>query len=268
MAVTIDRFISRCHVFHRVTVDVNSVARELFPVYCARNLNSDWQVQPNVVRIRRLIVALKVSSERLTGERLAEAWAEAFARELFAALACANRNATPNVATAESRAGWLVKVIRDLLAGTAASRWEYDEFKKLFGLGTAEAILTLLGNEASEALPTLLTLRSHGVLQRLLLLFDELGMERLFVIIASGLGVSETRLLADDLLMVGDLVPVHEVRNCEGQSRRSKKCFASLFGDRTQPWYQCEFSLVTAACLPPVDGAGRIARNQRIDGAG
>jgi hypothetical protein len=155
-------------------------------------------------------VRLRLASDQLDSEPLARTWAAAFVQALRLALAQPTGASAVEVVRAESRAAWLAMVISDLLVGTAAQHWEYEEFQAYFGLRTAEAVLTLLSQEPSEAVPTLAELEAHGRLDRLLAVCDDLALEQLFEVIAHGHGgATESRLSVQDVLTVGQLALSH-----------------------------------------------------------
>jgi hypothetical protein len=209
MSLTINRFLTRCEIPRRMSERAHladRVARERFAAQCGRFLDA-WPAQLGIIRIRRLAVKLRVDPSRFDESSLSQAWAEAFLQELKIVLAYPTGAGKIEVVRAESRAAWLATFIVDLLAGIAPQCWQYAEFQQFFGLAKAEAVLTLLAQEPAEAVPTLLALDRSGTLQRMLDLFDEYDLERLFRIISDGLGEStETRISIGDLLMVGRLV--------------------------------------------------------------
>ena len=205
MSLTIERFVTRCQVPRNL-----NLARSLLdqvvskvPAQCARQLDQRWMARPDIIRIRRLPVRLRVSSAQLGDGQLAGAWAEAFAREICAALA--QPTGAMDVVRAESRAGWLATVIADVMAGIAVSRWEYSEFHDAFAPGAAETTLALLLREPSEMLETLDLLESAGTLERLLRLWDDSMLEQLFVAMAAGVSSSkESRIDLEFLLSVAE----------------------------------------------------------------
>jgi hypothetical protein len=209
MSLGINSLVTRCQVPRRASgathfaERIARVAREGFAAECSRQLAARWTAAGRVIRIRRLPVRLRLESDQLDSERMARAWAEAFARALLTAMAYPTGAGPVEIIRAESRAEWLARFIADLLAGNAEGRWEYEEFIACFGLDPIGAVLTLLSEEPAESVPVLLVLDEQGALDRLLSRSNELALERLFVIVSQGLGASRERLTLDDLLAVG-----------------------------------------------------------------
>jgi hypothetical protein len=209
VTLTIDKLVTRGKIPRKLKVDtafVERVAREQFGVECARQLRRPWPVQPQVARIRRLRVRVTIPAGQLTPDTLAAAWTAAFIRELFAALSHPNG---VEIVRFESRAEYLASAIRDLLSGVAAQRWVYEEFARLFNLGTAGAASVLLERESSEIVPILLILENWGLLDRLLAVWDAAPLERLFLAIESTNGVQDENLSVEDLITVTRLLLGH-----------------------------------------------------------
>jgi hypothetical protein len=208
MSLTIDRFVTQCRVPRRLKVDgtlVARIAQEQFSHACSQQLAARWP-REGVCRIRRLPVRLTVSLEDLNETRLPHLWAVAFVQAMSDALARSSGHGEVEVARAESRAAWLATVITSLLGGDAGQRWEYQEFRNFFELGTVEAVLAILGAEPAQIVPTLLVLQKRGVLDRLLAIFDEAALDKLFFAMGRASGVTETRLSLDDLEEIGHRV--------------------------------------------------------------
>src|SRR5262249_52976448 len=103
----------------------------------------------------------------------------------------------------ESRADWLARVLADILAGIAARRWEYDEFRECLQLHATEAALQVLLREPAEIAGALVCLEERAMLDRLPQRLDELALERLFAAIAYAEGGAvETALDFEELLFV------------------------------------------------------------------
>ena len=221
MSMMITRLITRCQVPRRLSAIgqmIDQVARERFAGQCVRQLTPHWSAHPSVIRIRRLPIRLRLSSDQLDSEHLARTWATAFAQALLVALAQPTGTSSLEVIRAESRVAWLAMVISDLLIGTATQHWEYEEFREYFGLGTAEAVLALLSQEPSEAVPTLSELEARGRLDRLLAVCDDLALEQLFGVIAHGHGgTTESRLSMQDVLTVGQLAVEYGFTDLDGR---------------------------------------------------
>ena len=83
MSMMITRLITRCQVPRRLSAIgqmIDQVARERFAGQCVRQLTPHWSAHPSVIRIRRLPIRLRLSSDQLDSEHLARTWATAFAR--------------------------------------------------------------------------------------------------------------------------------------------------------------------------------------------
>ncbi len=231
MSLTISSFKTRCRAPRRAQIThelVERVVRQGFASECRRQLGSLPGSPRSVIRIRRLPLHLKIASANLTEEKLARHWAAEFVRALSVMLA-SGRADNNEIVRAETRTEWLAKFISDLVSGSAATRWEYDEFADLFRLGTAEAVVTVLQREPAELVPVLLLLDAEGRLEQLLLLLGDLALEQLFVSIATTTGDSHTELAVDDLLTVGALATSQStVKGILATRRRALRLFLAL----------------------------------------
>ncbi len=209
MSLSIARFITRCRIPRRVSdrgYHMDHIVRERFALECARQLAPLWPSHGGVCHIRRLPLRLTLSLEDLEAGRLPKVWVSAFARALFAAMARPAATVPNEVIRFENRAALLAKFVSDLLIGIASGKWEYEEFWELFGLGTVEAILALFDRERSEIVSTLLEMETAQTLGRLLALFDDVALERLFIAIGQGLGGAEAQLSVEELVTVGRIL--------------------------------------------------------------
>jgi hypothetical protein len=207
MSITIDKFVTRCRVppQHRAVGSLaNHIVRERFAAECSRRLNSLPASESKVIRIRRLPLQLKVSAAHLNEQEITRVWVDAFIKQLLVAL-----NGAPvsekEILIASSRTEWLARFIFDLMSGTAASQWEYEEFADVLKLGTVDAVLTTLQREPIEIIPVLLLLQNQRRLDRLLMLFGDFAYEQLFAIIARSQIRKELEPTIADLLAVGEL---------------------------------------------------------------
>jgi hypothetical protein len=206
VTLTIERFVTRGKVSRRPNVGgalIDRVARERFAAECGRQLSRPWSLELGVVRIRRLWIRVAISPEQLKPEALTAAWVAAFIRELFKALAYPDG---VEIVRFESKAMYLAAAIRDLVIGSVAQRWEYEEFKRFFNYGAAETVLALLGELPSEIIPTFWNLESWGLFDRVFALWDEVALDRLFILIGSESGVQNDKLVMEDLITVGRLL--------------------------------------------------------------
>jgi hypothetical protein len=206
MNLNIDRLVTRCQVPKgSVTAwqSLDRLAREQFPLECRREILAHLPAQPEVIRIRRLLIQLRVSGQ-FDGQRLARAWSEAFARALLAAI---NSSKPENeVVQARTRTEWLARFVLDVLSGSALSRWEYEEFNEALRLGAANCVLTVLSHEPWEIVHVLLLVDDRKRLDQLLLLFDDLALEKLFSLLAHEIDEETSEPTVDDLLKIGALV--------------------------------------------------------------
>ena len=209
MTLTIDKLCVRGKIPGRLNVDrtlIDRVGRVEFPIECGRQLNRPWPVQTRVTRIRQLRTRVSIPAAQLRADTLAKAWTAAFLRDLFAILTHSNG---AEVLQFESRAEYLSAAIRDLLNGVTTHRWAYEEFERLFDIGTSEAILILLAREHSEIVPILLILEEWGLLDRLLAIWNEPALERFFSIVAVETGTGDKRPSIEDLIIVAQLLLEH-----------------------------------------------------------
>ncbi len=211
MRLSIERFATRCRVPQQVNGDralMERVARGRFASECASQLRSRMASHAGVVRIRRLRVQLRVGPAQLQEETLACLWAAAFVRELLRALSYPSGAGPVEIVRSGSGAEYLAGLIRDLIAGVASQRWEYEEFRELFGLHTSDAVVVVLRQEPTQIIPILLTLEDWGWLNRVAACFTESHWEELFAAMESKES-SEQILSIDDIVTVGQLMLEH-----------------------------------------------------------
>ena len=182
MSLTIERFATQCRVSPRARIDraqIEGTVRAGVAQECGRAL-AGWERDGAVVRIRRLKVAVSLAARDFASDRAAEIWA--------AALAAALRRVLSGVAgetvRAPGRAEWLGRYLAEVLAGTAAGRWEYAEFADGENSGgTATAILAALARESAVAPAALAWLWENGRLDSLLAAFHERELAALCVLL-------------------------------------------------------------------------------------
>ncbi len=180
MSLTIERFATRCRVSPRARIgraQIEDTVRAGVVREGGRAL-AGWERDGAVVRIRRLKVAVSVKARDFASDRAAEIWA--------AALAAALRRVLSGVAgetvRAPGRAEWLGRYLAEVLAGTAAGRWEYAEFAGGETSG-ASAILAALARESADAPAALAWLWENGRLDSLLAAFHERELAALGVLL-------------------------------------------------------------------------------------
>lgn len=183
MGLRIGQFVTTCHVpralRHKAGL-VDELAHGRFARDLGDHLGPSLSRQPAIVRIRRLSLRVIVPAPELNEDSLSRAWAAAFSKALFTALAYPSGTGPVEVFRADSLALYLAGAIRDLLHGVATTRWYYDEFNEIFRQGGTEAALTLLCRWNNETIAILSELARAGELDRLLARFDDLAMERIF----------------------------------------------------------------------------------------
>jgi hypothetical protein len=212
VTLTIQRLATRAEIPQRLKVNrslIDDVAHEWFSVECARQLNRSWPAQLGVVRIRKLPVQVTLTPLQLKPDALATAWVAAFKRALFAALAYPSGVGPFETICFETRAEYLATLIRDVMAGVAADRWEYEEFGTILNLGTLEAVLVVLDQERSEIIATFLILAEWRSLDRFLDLAGDAGVQRLFRMVTSEAGTDDDELSMEHLIVVGRLLGAH-----------------------------------------------------------
>ena len=234
MSININRFVTRCEVPKRSAAGwqgVNQLVREEFVTECRRQLIPRLPERPEVVRIRRLAVRLRLTGE-FDRQSVARAWARAFAFEMFAALKPLNSRGV-EVVCAETRSEWLAKFISDLISGLAGTHWEYEEFHDVLQFGVSDGVLTVLQREPSEIVPVLLLLKANGHLDQLLGLLDDLALEELFVAIAQASREQAVELDIDQLLEIGALAS-SETRIHAGLANRRRALRLFLLLNRSR----------------------------------
>jgi hypothetical protein len=211
MSITIDKLVTRCRVSRRHEA-VGRLAAKVAQRQLARALNDlvgpALARQPRVVRIRRLNVKLALGAGELNAEALTQAWALALVRSLLEALQYPSGFHQVQIVRAENCASFRAAFLRDLLGGTAGSRWEYAEFVELLRLPVTEAVLALLLDSPGDVVRMLTFLDGSPGLEQLLARLDDLAAERLFSLIAQAPEVEVSRELTwEDLLWAARHLP-------------------------------------------------------------
>jgi len=202
--ITIDRLVVRGRIPRRSNLDrtlIDRITREEFAVECSSQLRRPWPVQARVARIRQLRVRVSLPFSQLQPDAFVKAWGAAFLRELFASLAHPHNT---DVVQFQSRAEYVAATIRNLLNGPAGQRWAYEEFEPLFDTSVAEAVLRLFRREQAQIVPILLILEDWSLLDHLLALWDEAGLEQFLIVIAGRNGAKRPAI--EDLIRACQLV--------------------------------------------------------------
>jgi hypothetical protein len=236
MALRIGQFNTTCHVprpHQREAEVVDRLARGRFARDLHEHLGPSLARQPGIVRIRRLGLRVIVPVSELNEEALSLKWRQAFGKALFTELAYPTGAGPFEVFRAESVAVFISSAIRDLLDGTASTQWQYAEFEPFFRQGNTPAALALICEWPHLSMAVLLELAQRRVLDRLLARFDDLAMERLFVLLAPAEADS---LSIDDLIMAARLALGRLPEKTS--ALRSRQYALSLFVEshRGQPW--------------------------------
>lgn len=188
---------------------VDQFARGRLALDLAGHLGPSLSRLPAIVRIRHLPIRVIVPPSDLNEGSLSKAWTAAFSRALFTALAYPTGAGPVEVFRADSVERFLAEVIRDLLDGTAAGKWQYAEFQELFRSGVNAASISLLTNWPHVTFPILMELDQLGALDKLLPRLEDLAFERLFVTLAAPADLSPPPLLLADLIAVAKLILRH-----------------------------------------------------------
>jgi hypothetical protein len=159
---------------------VDNAARALFARELSERLGPSLDRQAAVVRIRRVRVKLHVSSRGLTPQALAAAWARAFARALFAALAYPDGDGAVSLRRHNSYAAYAAAMLEHLAANGAAPTWQFPEIARWAGAPTGAAIAGALldGGEPAPA-EILVELARRGSLAAVLAHLDDLALEQI-----------------------------------------------------------------------------------------
>jgi hypothetical protein len=204
LGVTIGKLVTRCRASRRhqdLGGLADRVARRRLATELTHLVGPALARQAPVVRIRRLTVKLELGAAELSEDGLAAAWARAVGRSLFEALAQPGGSSSVQIVRAASAAEFRAAFLRELLMGQPSGRWEYAEFVELFRLPASEAAMTLLLEFPWEITATLIAMDGSPAVERLLSLFDDQALERLFVAIAgSRRAVSTAALSLHDLV--------------------------------------------------------------------
>ena len=185
MTLVIRALSTRCHVprplEHAVQM-VDGAARGTLGTELSARIGPSLDRTSEVVRIRRLPLRVTLRASELTPASLCEAWATAFIRVLFQALACPTGEGPYQVVHYESRARQLAAFIAAVFAGTS-SKWEFASFEGN-ALAAVPAQVFDLCATSDELRELLIALDTERALEPLLLLLDDLALERLFISLA------------------------------------------------------------------------------------
>jgi hypothetical protein len=156
-----------------------------------------------------LAVRVIIPASELNEDALSLKWRQEFGKALFTALAYPSGVGPFEVFRAESVASFVASAIRDLLDGTAPTKWQYAEFETFFRPGATQAALALICEWPRQTIAVLLELAQHSVLDRLLARFDDLAMERLFAVLARPRDTETEPLTVADVIVAAGLALGH-----------------------------------------------------------
>ncbi len=209
MSLRIGQFATTCFVPRRREKDaelVDHLARGSLTKDLADHLGPSLSRQPAIVRIRRLPIRVVIPGPEFNEDSLSKAWTLAFSKALFTALAYPPGVGPFEVFRADSVAAFIAGAIHELLAGTAAGKWQYAEFEEIFRSGGEQAALALLCLWPHLTIPILLELAHSNGLDRLLARFDDLALEQIFAVLARRQHTEPAPLSIADLIAAAQLV--------------------------------------------------------------
>jgi hypothetical protein len=209
MSLRIHQLNTVCHVPRQRQEDaglVDRLARGRFARDLGDHLGPSLGRQPAIVRIRRLAFRVIIPAHELNEDTLSLRWRQEFGKALFTALAYPTGARPDQVFRAESVAGFIASAIRELLDGTAQTKWQFAEFESFFRSGNTQAALGLICEWPQHTMSVLLELAELGILDRLLVRFDDLAIERLFAVLARSADSETEPLTVADLIATARLV--------------------------------------------------------------
>jgi hypothetical protein len=204
MSLTIGRLRIRASIPRRLRSLASAVddaaRREFTPAL--RRVHTAQPPAPAVCRIRQLRVRLRVTPEDVRRARLADLWADAFARTLHAAIAAGGAD----LVAAENRADWIAQFVRRLLDGDSVEGWAYEEFSGVASLAAGDALVTLFEENAADAPAVLAILDARHQLGRTLGTLSAAQIARILGVLDRGDPPSPRPLAAADLFAAAALL--------------------------------------------------------------
>jgi hypothetical protein len=190
MPLTVHKLAPRCETpppLAAAARRVESLVRERLAAELGARLGPSLDADPAVVRIRRLPLRVVLRGPNFDDATVLEAWLQAFVDALFRALAYPSGQGPFEQLRWNTRAEQLAELTADALAGTASSQWQWSEWVGSSALEDPRRILDLC-NSATELRALLAVLEARGLLQALVLRFDDLKIEELFTTLGSSAG--------------------------------------------------------------------------------
>lgn len=188
---------------------MDRLAHGRFPKDLADHLGPSLSRQPAIVRIRFLPMRVVIPGPELNEGSLSKAWTQAFSKALFTALAYPTGAGPFEVFRSDSVAAFVASAIRDLLAGSAAGKFQYAEFEEIFRSGNDQAALTLLCRWPHLTTSILLELAGSNAVDRLLGRFDDLALEQIFAVLGRHENAEAAPLSVAELIASAQLARTH-----------------------------------------------------------
>jgi hypothetical protein len=160
---------------------------------------------PAVVRVKQLRVRLKIPARKLNAMSLASAWARALTLAIHRALAVPPGDGAIASRRYASDAAYQAALIHRIATVGLSPDWEFPELEDWQGYPRLEACLLVLLAKREMAVEILEELHRQRWLEPLLLLWDDLSLERLMQALASD-SVPAPGLSFDDLIELGRTV--------------------------------------------------------------
>jgi hypothetical protein len=163
---------------------VDTIARQSLPRELLERLGPSLDRQPEVVRLRRLNVTVRIELAELQRGGLAAAWATALVRALHQALARPDQDGEM-LRRFETRAAYIAAMIASAARGPPdGASWRFPELQAEAGRHPAIAVLNLLLDAGQLLGDVLDELRRDNRLGTTLALLDEVGLERILRLVA------------------------------------------------------------------------------------
>ncbi|WP_353064438.1 hypothetical protein RBB77_01580 [Tunturibacter psychrotolerans] len=163
----------------RVGPLVNELAHGPLSSEMATHLGPSLDRLAPVIRLNRLRVQIKLPSRNLNSKTLANAWSREFALALHRALAHPTSDGTISSCRYETSAAYKSAMLHHIATKGSASCWEFPELVQRPGSSPAQIALGFLLEEPDLIGEVAAQLDRRGQLESLLVLWDELSLERI-----------------------------------------------------------------------------------------
>ena len=204
MSLTIQKLRVHCRSprgVDRVGALVNDLARGSLNSELAAYLGPSLDRLPPVIRLKGLRVQVKMPARNLNAKTLAGAWSRAFALSLHRALAHAHSDGALNARLYETAAAYKSAMLHHLATKGSASCWEFPELEQRPGSSPGQIALGFLLEEPQLIGEVTAQLDRRGQLESVLVLWDELSLER--IMLATAGAERNGALLLKDLVDLG-----------------------------------------------------------------